>query len=340
MNGETLWSRKDVPRGCELLGDDELIFAADAKERVVHVLRMMDGERMGRRPMPELSWILTAGRNVARAGTKEGLNQSFVSVVDIESGKVLWEANYHPKSAMTVVEPNFVAVYEPTGKFQLIDIQSSKVVIDQSLEAYPRLQNIRADVAGDELVLAISSTVQMGRHVSLGPDFAPVDGLIYAFNLKSGQPLWPAPAVVHERFLAMAAPPGLPFIVFAERESQRDIGGGSSKLRLLCLDKRTGQSVYRNDDLPDTQNGQFRIRSEGPEPNESQSSGRVMAIETSSREIRLTATDAPRPPEPPAQDDLVATREFPQRGLSGVGRRIGRCAAGGPEREPGQRASR
>jgi hypothetical protein len=108
----------------------------------------------------------------------------------------------------------------------------------------------------------------------------------------------------------------LPLIVFVEKETRRDANGSGVKLRVLCLDSRTGQSVYRNEDLPDTGIGQFRVRSE-------RQGDPAVLIEMSNRLVRLTATSEPRPPEPPANDDLVAAREFTERGLRAVARQLG-----------------
>jgi hypothetical protein len=212
------------------------------------------------------------------------------------------------------------AIYEPTGKFQLVDAGSGKLVIDQQLQPLPTAQNIQVDVSGDELILAISSDVRPGRHQTVGVafDYPLIDGLVYAFNLKSGLPMWPAPAAVSERGLVLAGPRNLPFIVFADRESRREAGAGTLKLRLLCLDKQTGQSVYRNDDMLVVPDGQFQIRSESAARDATVGEPRVVTIETTAQQVKLTVTDKPRPPEPPARDELVADREIEARGIRGA----------------------
>ncbi len=339
LSGETLWARKDIPRGCELFGDDEFVCAAEPKEHDIYVLRMLDGETIERRKMNEMSWLLTTGRNVATVQSRPagGATKTNISVVDGATGKLLVETTHPLGSLMTVVEPNLVAIYDPTGKFQVIDVRQGKLIIDQTLEPYPDAQRIFASESGDQFVLGISTNVQIGKHQSLSADFVPLNGLVYAFSLSTGQPLWPAPAVVRERFLWLAAPRELPLIIFAEREAQRDTGGGSAKLRLLCLDGHTGRSVYRNDDLPDTLNGQFRVRVQPAADSLDAESNAgpprdVIIVEMSAREIRLTPTDQPQPPEPPAQDDLVAAREFSTQGMSALLERATRALQ---ESQPG-----
>jgi hypothetical protein len=51
-------------------------------------------------------------------------------------------------------------------------------------------------------------------------------------------------------------------------------------------------------------------------------------LETSSGKIQLTLTDRPRPPQPPANDDLEAPREIAERGLRGLGQRLGSALRG------------
>lgn len=326
LSGDTLWSRRDLPRNCELFGDSEWLFAVKAAERVAHVIKIADGDLVDRRPIAQLStqlsaqlsWLITSGRNVAHtAPPGAGTDPLPLTVVDLLSGDTLFHAKFHGESRLAVVEPNFVAVYEPTGKFQLVDVRTGKLLIDEQLEAYPKAQNIQVDISGDDLILAISSNVPAGRHQTVGMavDYPLVSGLIYAFDLKSGKPAWPAPAAVEERGLVLAGPHDLPFVVFADREARRET---AMKLRLLCLDKRTGQSVYRNDDLLDVTDGKFRIRKIANPADAAAGRDRVVTIETSAQNIRLTLTDQPRPPEPPARDELAADREIGERGIRGA----------------------
>jgi hypothetical protein len=94
------------------------------------------------------------------------------------------------------------------------------------------------------------------------------------------------------------------------------------------VDKRTGETLYRNDDLPDTPVTRFRIRGDRePTPH--------VTVETNAGTIRLTMTDRPRPPRPPANDIVEAARETETapRGLIGVGQRVGEALRGTIEKK-------
>jgi hypothetical protein len=158
------------------------------------------------------------------------------------------------------------------------------------------------------------------------PDFPIVDGFVYAFSRETGKALWPAPAVVRNRGIVLAQPREIPLLVFADKKNVRDPStGGGFQLRVLCIDQRTGETVYRNDKLPDTSIVRFRIRGEpGTQPADRPDARAeaVVAIEMNAGKIQLTMTDQPRPPRLPANDDLETQREGEERGLRGIGRRM------------------
>jgi hypothetical protein len=318
LSGELLWSRSDVPAGCELFGDSELVFAADVNARITYVVRMIDGRLVGKRELPQHEWLLTAGRNVAELGFQ--INRAgrvlVLRVRDIWSQEVLYEAEFPLTSRLAVVEPDAVAVYEPSGKFQLIDARSGMAVIDRQLQAVDDVHFIQTMRSGDNLFLFVSSQPQQ-QYKPVGQfDYPLINGLVYAFNLTTSEAAWPRPALVRNRGLVLSQPEDIPLLAFAERKMIRDATtGGGSQLRVLCLDKRTGQTLYRNDQLPDTSLTQFRVRSERqPQP--------VVALDLSAGKIQLTLTDRPRPPQPPGNDDLEAPPQVEEGGLRGIGRRM------------------
>lgn len=315
VTGEVLWDRDDVSAGSELFGDDQLTFAADVERGVAQVYSTIDGALLDERPLPDFPWMLTAGRNVAQLDYHGGSRMT-VRVVDVWSETTLLEADYDPGSRFSVVEPQFLLVLEQSGKFQCIDVRAGKVIVDQQLEIAGKPRSVHAMLSQDELFLTVD-TEAIQNHRSIGPDYPLVTGQVYAFDMQTGAALWPGPATVRQRGITLSQPENIPLLVLVDREERRDASaGGSSHLRLLCLDKRTGQSVFRDDDLPDTAGGHFRILAErGAAP--------TVTIEMSTRTVRLSLSDRPRPPEPPANDAVEAARKSLGRGLWDVGRKMG-----------------
>jgi len=331
MSGELLWARSDIPAGCELLGDTQYVFAADIGSRVAHVIRMVDGQLVGKRDLPKHEWLLTAGRNIAEVGSQVSRESKSLSirVSDLLNGEELYNHEFPNASRVSVMEPNGIAIYEPTGKFRVIDVRTGAVTMEHDLEPLADVDSISTLKSGDNLFLMISRQPdQQHKPLAQQPDFPMVDGFVYAFDQTTGKPLWPAPAIVRNRGIVLSQPREIPLLVFADRKMVRDPAtGGGWQLRVLCIDQRTGQTVYRNDKLPDTSIVNFRIRGE---PGAS-SGGSAVAVELNAGKIQLAMTDRPRPPRPPVNDDLETLRDDGERGLRGIGKRMSGALQGALE---------
>jgi len=243
-------------------------------------------------------------------------------VTDIWAEKTLYRGDHTPGARLAVIEPNAVAVFEPSGEFRVIDIETGRLMIDKKLEPLKELQAIHTLRSGDDLFLFVTSPMQQQfRPIGFQAEFPVINGFVYAFDLKSGNSLWPGPAIVRNRGIVMQQPQDIPILVFAEQQIGRDPAGGASLLRVLCLDRRTGQTVYRNDGLTEAPSARFRVRGQAD-------SHPSVAIEMAGGKIELAMTDRPRPPSPPANDDLEAPREIVERGLRGLGQRMGDALRG------------
>ncbi|MFO0788508.1 MAG: PQQ-binding-like beta-propeller repeat protein [Pirellulales bacterium] len=331
LTGTLLWVRSDVPAGCELFGDSELVFAADVAKNTAYVLRLSDGEMLGERPIPRPEWLLTTGRNVAQftsnANRKTG--GGTVTVTDIWSQENVYQGEFPATARYSVIEPNWLAVFEPAGNFQLVDMATGQTIIDEKLEPAGDLQTIQTLKFNDELYLFVSAqNAQQFKPIGQQLEYPLINGPVYAFDLKTGKALWPTPAIVRNRGLVMQQPADIPLLVFADRQMVRDAAsGGGSQLRVLCLDRRTGQTVYRNDALTDTSAPRFRIHGD-------LDSIPQVALEMAAGKIQLAMTDRPRPPQPPANDDIEAPRENTERGLRAIGQQMGKALRGVFERQP------
>ncbi len=315
VNGETLWTRTDLPVGCELFGDDQFVLAASPDEGTMHVLKISDGELIARRKLVKTPWLITAGRNLAQLlDTKHrDLPQKTLRILDAVSGATLLESNFEPSVRMTTLEPGIVAAVDASGSFHVIDVRAAKLLLDEqlALSAVPRA--IAAMKSGDQLFVGISGPARqlLSRPINEA-EYPLIDGQLFAFDLREGKTAWPGPALIEQRGIAVSQPEELPILVFVDRLLKRDAGGAGAKLRLLCLDKQTGATIYRNDHLPDTSGSNFRIHT-------AHDKSPIVIIDTSAQSIRLTFTDEPRSPEPPANDLVEAPRKNLGRGLWGVG---------------------
>jgi hypothetical protein len=310
------------------------------------VVRITDGHLQGKRDLPRSEWLLTAGRNVAVLGVRpERERRDYVlTMLDVLSQDELYEVEFPITGRVSIVGPHAIAVFEPSGKLRLIDVRTGAAIIDQQLEPVSDLQSLQTIQSGDTLFVVISVQVpRQQQHKPIGQfDYPIVSGMVYAFSISEGKPLWPGPATIRNRGI-VHQPENIPFLVFADRQmSNEAAGGGKWNMRLLCLDRETGETVYRNDKLPDAAVTRFRIRGSGSElvedsraersevPGQDQS--HMVTMHTNAGTIQLTMTDRPRPPRPPGNDELEAAPVARQRGLVGLGERMGSALRGAIER--------
>ncbi|HWL73944.1 MAG TPA: hypothetical protein VNQ74_08745, partial [Burkholderiaceae bacterium] len=303
-----------------LFGDMEYVFAAHISERVAHVIRMVDGKLVDKRELPQNEWLLATGRNVAEVGPNANREKraTVIRVTDIFSGDVLFDREFSLSSRISVVEPDSIVVMEPSGQFLLIDARDGSIKIEKQLAPMEDMTSLSTMVAGNKLFVFVGakSNEQQFKPLIQQPDYPMLNGLAYAFDRTTSEPLWPGPAVLRNRGLVLSQPTDVPLLVFADRKTVRDAAsGGGTNLRLLCLDQNTGETVYRNEVLPDTSITRFRVRGE-------RGSEHTVAIEMNAGKIQLTLTDEPRPPAPPANDDLETPRQTEQRGLRAIGQRM------------------
>jgi outer membrane protein assembly factor BamB len=342
VNGETLWTRTDIPARCELFGDDEFVLAASVEEGLVYVINMADGQLVDRRDLPGKSWLITAGRNIAQLIETPGSQgrRKTIRVLDVVSGAEKYVGEYNLGVRTATIEPSSIAVVEPPdrlrlaknatfaafhlpfieavspGRIQVIDVRSGRSRVDETTLDVVQPNKLCAIEDDKQVFLFVSGEARQQTFRPIGPDYPIVDGQVYAFDGESGQPSWPGPARISHRGTALAAPLDVPLLMFVDHVVKRDAGSSGPQLRLLCVDKRTGATIYRNDDLPATAGQQFRIRS----TNDKEPS---VTIEMSARTVRLEYSTRPRPPEPPANDLVEAPRKTLGRGLWGITRRMG-----------------
>jgi hypothetical protein len=104
LSGTVLWTRNDIPPGCELFGDDQFVFAADVGNHIAYVVRISDGELLGKREVPKDEWLLAAGGNLAQVHfPPNNGNRVIVTVTDINNQKTLFQREF--ATSMRSVSP-------------------------------------------------------------------------------------------------------------------------------------------------------------------------------------------------------------------------------------------
>src|SRR5690606_17684047 len=116
-------SRTDAPRGCELFGDEELVFALEPGESKALVYSTIDGRFLGKRAVPPFrEQLVAAGRNLIT--WKGAGSQAELSSLDAWSGETNWKQSFDSGAAVDVELGRFVAVADSKGHVAIVDRQS------------------------------------------------------------------------------------------------------------------------------------------------------------------------------------------------------------------------
>ncbi len=170
--------------------------------------------------------------------------------------RAVWPARTFHGAQTSMVGEQAVGVMEPDGHFVLVELPSGRTIADLKLDA-DDLQEITVIRSGDQYLLLTHGNVEQSgfnrfpaQPVGNLASYNIQRGRLYAIDLQ-GKLMWPKPVEVRNRWYPLGQPEGLPMVVFAHQQfEQRNpaMGMWTSKTHILCIDKRTGQTLYRNDD--------------------------------------------------------------------------------------------
>jgi outer membrane protein assembly factor BamB len=257
LTGKTIWTRKNVPLGLDLFGDDELLFAAPVGDGETLVLNAATGELVGKRRIAKLEErMATLGRQVLTWQPVEKGNQ--LEMRDVEADRVLWSYTFAAGAKASVAREDALGVLQPDGEFSLVRLADGKLLAKERLEVPNSLMGIYLIQSPEGYLLAVNAAARSQRNLSVQPfpnvgDCPLVNGPIYAFDRADGHKLWSQPVNVTQHGLLLSQPSELPVLVLI-RQVHR-VGPSSvrePKLSIMCIDKRSGRVVYSKDELPGT----------------------------------------------------------------------------------------
>jgi len=137
-------------------------------------------------------------------------------------------------------------------------------------------------------------------------------GRVYSFSKRTGGSLWPVPATIVHRGMHSTQHQDIPVLVFVQNALNVDSDGEKGNTTVLCLDKRTGQLIYRNDAIRFTPRANFDYQVSG----NAKTGAVTIALPTAT--ITLTLTGDPSPPEPPEQEAARTIKDKSGKGIFGI----------------------
>jgi outer membrane protein assembly factor BamB len=309
-NGETLWTRQDVPLNSDVFGDDQYVLVLPPESDEARVLRASDGEMLGTRKVPRITGqqVLPSGETkpvfgrleeacLATLGRKmllwwpEG-NQRVLTLVDPLEGRDLWRGHRFSSGAKAcVVDNEAVGVVEPSGRFVLLSLPEGRTIADVKLEAEPSLTELTLIASGGQYFVLTRSS----RGEANAPPFQPMPGCpyqpiyrgrLYAID-RSGKLLWPAPAKIKNQFLLTNQPADLPVLTFACHISEQNPNGQTRyRTSVKCIDKRNGRTAFQRKFENTT--GIFNVSGDAAK--------KTVDLTMQQNTVTLTFTDTPIPP--------------------------------------------
>jgi hypothetical protein len=320
-SGRQRWCQGDFPIGCELWGDDQVVFALPRGQQTPWVLSAVDGRRLDvvAPRLPARSECLTTVGRQMISWQKQTDRRLRLASTDALDGQVQWEATFARNARLDLAQNRFAVVLEPQGRCQVFDLRNGHCLVDQVVQAQPALEEVYLLMGTDSLVVAVQAQQTIDR-TRLVTSFNRVDfprnsdfaGQIYHFDRHTGEPIWEHPAEVAGLPLMLAQPVDLPIVAFAGNVRRRDQRGARPELGVLLLEKASGRLLYHQEDLPQSPRHFFLQAADN----------RQTVLEMYARKLTLHFTGLPRPPEPPARQGLQPERGASAKGLQKLGQKL------------------
>jgi len=289
LTGKPIWTRRNVGLGNDLFGDEKLLFVAPPGDSDCLVLDAATGQQVGtRRVAPLERRVVTIGRSVL---SWEPQNQ--LAMRDAWAGSTLWTHPFAPGSKAALVGHEAVGILQPDGGFTLLALPDGKPLVQQKLEAEAALASIFLMRTSEGYLLITNGAARGEPHVALQPiPAAPnniVSGRMYAFDRETGKPLWPKPVPLSQQGLLLSQPRSLPALVFARQlHTVSPVNQREAKMSVMCIDKRSGRVLYKNDDLPGSTIASFEIAGDPV--------AHTVTVSLPAQSIKLSFTDEPLAP--------------------------------------------
>jgi outer membrane protein assembly factor BamB/tetratricopeptide (TPR) repeat protein len=241
--GEIAWVRRDLPLGCDLFGDHELLFVTAPDSRDCQVVRLRDGEEVGQRQVPPVSQrMATRGRQVLTWNSdKEG---SGWQLLDAWEQKEIWSTQFPAGTLPWMVNSRELAAVATDGTMTVLEFDSGKQLLQARVEVPKGL--VGAAVFHDQgRYLVTTQKDDDLPNLMNNPTLATavqVHGIVSSLDDRSGEVVWSREVLAQA--LRMDRVRHLPLLVFMQQVRMIDENGRSMYQGfLLGLDKKSGETV-------------------------------------------------------------------------------------------------
>jgi outer membrane protein assembly factor BamB len=253
LTGDALWSRHDVPEGCELLGDEEVILAVPRDGTTALVVRATDGQLLGRCELPsKRDRLAVLGRRVAT--WSGGDERPVLRLLDPWQRREVWSREFPAGSKLARIAgegPAEAAVLDPRGNFRVLSLADGAARVDARIEPVAGLLDVLVLRSPERYLLAARQSrpaidkpeERIAYPLTLGGQGEIVSGALYAFDRATGALAWETK--LDQRGLDVSQSPHWPILALGERfYFQGENGLRRYETRVTCLDKRDGRVLF------------------------------------------------------------------------------------------------
>lgn len=253
LTGKLLWSRDDLPAGCDLMGDRERIFATPPNNEQTSVFRAIDGKLLDRRPgFPMSERLAVLGTLLLRWEADAKPPQC--GLFDPWHQRYVWQRELVADSQLAMAGDSALGIVEPTGAVTLLDVADGTERLSGKIEPLNKLDDVTFLRFDDVFVLATSVPVDdnLGRMIAMRGfgGGRMVNGKLFGLDAATGKLLWSTP--ITNQQVRVGQPTGVPVLIACNRFQKRvklqnnSIRHEPPQLLLKCVDCRDGRVLHES----------------------------------------------------------------------------------------------
>jgi outer membrane protein assembly factor BamB/tetratricopeptide (TPR) repeat protein len=276
LTGRTLWVRSNVSPRHHLFGDGEYLCVveenADGQPRSTRVFRTGDGTTVRAPAFATLfgKRVQVHGRELLLSEKGEG-DRVTLRLYDVLTGQDVWKHTYPARSIVLHSEdPALTGVVAPNGTVHVVDLRARKEVLSGKMAEPGHLAKVEtvhllADRENfylacqartqDETVTRFGG-IQSNLMPSSGMRCLPINGMLYAFEKRSGEIVWSVPAP--NQMLVLDQFADLPVVLLTSRYQKLDNVGFRNQVHqvvaLMVIEKQVGKVLFESKDLKNATN--------------------------------------------------------------------------------------
>ncbi len=282
MTGMTIWQQGGIEYGSRLFLDDDRLMAVSPDSRVADYYSTADGSILGRREyIPGKQEIVNHNGNVL---CLEYVNKLLViQSRHVWSNTVRWKEVFQPPTPFTLVGEDRLAILPPSGELTLLSINDGKPIFRTPVPIKSGPKSLAVIPSGDiDIFVVYRGRPSIRRQPAGGARNLRnvlVTGSLYGVERRTGRLLWSQQ--VAQQHLDLSQPRGMPIVVLTKplRVNSRS---PEHKMKLLCLDKRTGRTIFDGEETM-SQRITYNVDAEG----------QTVQLNLGRRKLRFQFTDEP-----------------------------------------------